>query len=275
MSASIRLSIVLLACGPGLAAWQYSLYTVSNVPTEPADHVPAFDVAISGMPAADRTGNIYLTGRSSAGAAVWKIGTDGVLMPFAGQGSGFLSPGDSMPAVLAGSLYVEAMAVDAGGNVFLAGGRNGFTMTSLYRVTPDAIAIYVVTPSTWTEIYYDQHRRRGQSLCSGGNRRLRDRRLHAGEDSPDLTMTTVSQMAATAMVSDAAGDLYIANRYTSQIVKFDTAGNVTQWAQMNSIAGLALDGSGNLYVSQDSLAMVQRWRQSKHHGRRRHGRCGL
>jgi sugar lactone lactonase YvrE len=58
-----------------------------------------------------------------------------------------------MPAVLAGSLYADAIAVDGGGNVFLAGGRNGFAMTSLYRVTPDGmIAIYYVTPTNWTAI---------------------------------------------------------------------------------------------------------------------------
>lgn len=261
MTASIRLSMVLLACGPSLAAWQYSLYSVSNVPTQPADHVPAFDVAISGMPAADGAGNIYLTGGGTfmGGTEVWKIGTDGVLMPFAGQGSGFLSPGDSMPAVLAGSLYVDAIAVDASGNVFLAGSHNGFTMTSLYRVTPAGmIGIYVVTPATWTAIYSISTDAAGNLYVLAGTAASEITANMLVKIAPDLTMTTVSQMPATAMVSDAAGDLYIANRYTSQIVKQDTAGNVTTLAQLNSIAGLALDGSGNLYVSQDNLAMVER-----------------
>lgn len=261
MTASCKLTIVLLAFISGTPASEYSVFTVSNMPTQPADHVPAFDVAISGMPAADRAGNIYLTGGGTfmGGAEVWKIGTDGVLMPFAGQGSGFLSPGDRMPAVLAGSLYVDAMAVDASGNVFLASGRNGFTMTSLYRVTPDGtIAIYVVTPSTWTGIYSLSTDAAGNLYVLAGTAASEIIAPMVVKIAPDLTMTTVSQTPSTAMVSDDAGNLYLANRYTSQIVKVNTSGNVTQFAQMDSINSLALDGNGNLYVSQDNLAMVER-----------------
>jgi hypothetical protein len=71
---------------PGAWASGYSLFSISNKPTQPADHVPAFDVAISGTPAADRAGNVYLTGGGTlmGGTQVWRIGTDGVLMPFAG-----------------------------------------------------------------------------------------------------------------------------------------------------------------------------------------------
>ena len=72
-------------------------------------------------------------------------------------------------------------------------------------------------------------------------------------------MTTVSQMPATAIAADDAGNLYIANRYTSQIVKLDTASNVTPLAQLDSLQSLALDRrNGNLYVSQDNLATVRR-----------------
>lgn len=260
MTALFKLTTVLLACVSGVPASEYSLYTVSNKPTQPAGHVRAFDVAISGMPAADRAGNIYLTGGGTfmGGAEVWKIGTDGVLMPFAGQGSGFLSPCDRMPAVLAGSLYVDAIAVDASGNVFLASGPNGFTRTSLYRVMPNGmIAIYLVTPTTWTAID-------GLSTDAAGNLYVLTETAASAitasmvvKIAPDLTMTTVSQTPATAMVSDDAGNLYLANRYTSRIVKVDTSGNVTQFAQMDSIARLALDGKGNLYVSQDNLATVE------------------
>ncbi len=260
MTASFKLAAVLLACSSGVPASDYSLFTASNKPTQPADHVRAFDVAISGMPAADRVGNIYLVGGGTfmGGAKVWKVGTDGMLMPFAGQGSGFLSPGDRMPAVLAGSLYVDAIAMDASGNVFLASGPNGFTRTSLYRVTPDGmIAIYLVTPTNWTAID-------ALSTDTAGNLYVLPvtgvSEITASmvvKIAPDLTMTTVSQMPATAMVSDEVGDLYLANRYTSQIVKVDTSGKVSQLAQMDSIARLALDGKGNLYVSQDNLATVE------------------
>jgi uncharacterized protein (TIGR03437 family) len=243
------------------SAWasSYTLYSISNKPTAAADHVRAFDVAVGGV-LADRAGNIYLTGRGpinpfNSSAPIFKVGADGILLPFAGQGSGFLSPGDSTPAVLAGSLYATPSAVDTSGNVYLAGGPNGFVRTSIYRVTPDGmISIYVVTPASWTSIF-------GMTADAAGNLYVlagSGASASIVKIAPDLSMTTISQMRATAIASDDTGNLYIANRPTNQIVKLDTAGNVTALAQLDSIASLALDRGGNLYVSQDNLAMVRR-----------------
>src|ERR1035441_2384723 len=98
------------------------------------------------------------------------------------------------------------------------------------------LAIYLVTPTTWTAID-------GLSTDAAGNLYVLTETAASAitasmvvKIAPDLTMTTVSQTPATAMVSDDAGNLYLANRYTSRIVKVDTSGNVTQFAQMDSIA---------------------------------------
>jgi uncharacterized protein (TIGR03437 family) len=120
------------------------------------------------------------------------------------------------------------------------------------------IAVYVVTPSTWTGIYSLSTDAAGNLYVLAGTAASEITAPLVVKIAPDLTMTTVSQTPSTAMVSDDAGNLYLANRYTSQIVKVDTSGNVTQFAQMDSINSLALDGNGNLYVSQDNVATVER-----------------
>ncbi|MEO8367879.1 MAG: hypothetical protein ABI806_01595 [Candidatus Solibacter sp.] len=259
MTSFFRFSTLTLNCAFSAWASSYTLYSISNKPALTADHVRAFDVAVSGA-LADRAGNIYLTGRGPSGATIFKVGADAILLPFAGQGSGFLSTGDRMPAVLSGSLNATQAAVDASGNVFLAGGGNGFTRTSIYRVTPDGmISIYIVAPLSWTEIFGMAADGAGNLYVLAGSSASQIASESIVRIAPDLTMTTVRQMAATAIAADDVGTLYVANRYTSQIVKLDTAGNLAPLAQLDSIARLALDRrNGNLYVSQDNAATVRR-----------------
>jgi uncharacterized protein (TIGR03437 family) len=241
-------------------ASSYSLYPISNQPTHTADHVRAFDVAAVGGALADRAGNIYLIGTGPGSLPIFKVGADGILLPFAGQGSGVLSPGDRTPAALAGSLYAAPSAVDANGNVYLASGPNGFTRTSIYRVTPDGmISIYVVTPPSWTSIFGLTADAAGNLYVIPGSSASETASASVVKIAPDLSMTTVTRMPATSITADDAGDLYIANRYASQIVKLDTAGSVTPLAQLDSADSLVLDRrNGNLYVSQGNLATVRR-----------------
>ena len=73
---------------------------------------------------------------------------------------------------------------------------------------------------------------------------------------PDLTMTTMAQVAGYSMVGDSAGNQYISDLNNNRILKVDTTGAVSTVAEISAPAGLARDAQGNLYVAQPNQALV-------------------
>ncbi len=191
-----------------------------------------------GVPLVDSGGNLY-----ADGAQIWKIAPDGTMTPYAGFGAAVLYPGQQTPAVLAASLFVTAAAIDGSGNIFLSNGPNGYTATSLYRITPDGIMQpYITTPASWMGIA-------GLSVDAAGNLYVLTS-PQLVKIAPDLTMTTVAQVSGYAMVGDAAGNQYISDLTNNRILKVDTAGTVSTLAQLTAPLGIARDGQGNLYVAE-------------------------
>lgn len=250
MSAVRSLTVALL-CFAGIARAQYSLFPIFDHQRQGPPYGPAYasyNVApYTSVLVADAAGNLY-----AGGSQIWKISPDGNLTPFAGFGSAVLAGGERTPAVLAGPMFATAIALDKAGDVFIASGRNGVTVTSLYRATPDGeIEVYLTTPTDWQGIS-------ALSTDGAGNLYLLVSGAGLVKIAPDRTMTTVAQVSGYGLVGDAAGNQYVTDFSSNRILKVDTGGTVTTVAEVSVPQGLARDQQGNLYVTQPNLGTVQR-----------------
>jgi uncharacterized protein (TIGR03437 family) len=191
--------------------------------------------------AVDASGNLYIA--DSASARVRKVSTNGIISTFAGGGSQTLAPGGSASA---SSLRFQAptgIAVDTGGNIYVT---DGLIEGTVYEISPAGMA----------------------TIVAGGP----DNFLALGNgDGGPATKATLSEPAGIAV--DSAGNLYIADALENRVRKVSTNGIITTFAGSNSgsfsgdggpasqaglslsqtvptsISGVAVDASGNVYIS--------------------------
>jgi uncharacterized repeat protein (TIGR01451 family) len=181
--------------------------------------------------AADSVGNVYLTGN----AQVRKISAlDGTISTVAGAGSGGYS-GDNGPATSAMlSSYLTGLAVDSNGNLYISDTGNN----RVRRVTPGGTISTVAGTGTGgfngdglgtsTEVSYPTGLAvdaAGQNLYIADTNNLRVRKLALA---PNGAISTVAGNGTSGNTGDGAAA-------TS--------------AQITSPWGLALDASGNLYIT--------------------------
>ncbi len=180
--------------------------------------------------ALDAKGNLYVADEGNA--VIRRISADGTINTIAGNGNP-TAAGDNGPATLA-QFGPVAVAVDAQGNYYIADSFN-------YRIRK------VDTNGIITTI---------AGIGRAG---------YSGDNGP---ATSAAIDFVTDLVVDSAGNLYLADYYNSAVRKIDTTGMITTIAgtdfgiyddgvpatQAVMIpSGLALDGSGSLYISDDDL----------------------
>lgn len=210
-----------------------STYAGTGLPGYSGDRGPAASATLNfptGI-ALDAKGNLYIA--DSGNAVIRRIAADGTINTVAGNGNSRFA-GDNGPAISA-QIDPVAVAVDSHGNLYIADGFN-------YRIRKiDTNGIITTIAGAGME----------------GN---------SGDNGPAVNalIDFVPDLAV-----DNAGNVYLADYYNYEVRKIDTSGMITNFAggvQYGSIAdgipattavmdpdGLAYDGSGNVYISDDNL----------------------
>jgi trimeric autotransporter adhesin len=187
--------------------------------------------------AVDTAGNLFISDQGNA--RIRRISPDGIITTVAGNGA-FGYSGDGGPAVLA-QINTEAISVDRAGNLFVMeyiGGR-------IRRISPDGIITTVAGNGTVG---------------------------YSGDGGP----ATAASLVAGSIAVDGAGDLFIVDYLNNRIRRISPDGIVTTIAgngvpgyagdgcsatgaalQPGAGSGIAVDGSGNVYVG-DSVNQAVR-----------------
>ena len=240
LRADLTLLILMLGSWPGLAQ---SIITTVAGSGRILSGVggPAIDVPLAGPQgmAFDSKGNLYIADNQQN--VVFKISPSGVATVFAGNGSRGFS-GDGGPASSASFTEPKAVAVDGAGNVYIADYHN----ERIRKVDQNGIVT---------------------TFAGGGA-------AYETDEIPAIS-TTIFEPAGLAF--DAAGSLYFAEAGDCQIRRITKAGIVHHVAGMLSRGcgfsgdggsaanaqlyfpqGIAFDGSGNLYVADQSNNRVRK-----------------
>jgi hypothetical protein len=185
----------------------------------------------------DGAGNLYIVDYTASN--VRKVNPQGIISTLAGtdnEDAGY--SGDGGPATSAMLNWPQAVAVDAAGNVFIADSGNN----QVRKVDTNGII-----------------------TTYAGNGKWSDQR-------PSGAATSASIGGATALAVDAAGNLYIADGRIDKVAPDGTistfAGTGVQGpageggpatsASLNGLWGIALDGKGNVYVSEAGSQQIRK-----------------
>jgi uncharacterized protein (TIGR03437 family) len=215
-----------------------STYAGTGVPGYSGDRGKAGAAELSGPTgvAVDASGNLYVADRGNF--RVRRITLDGTINTIAGTGfSGF--SGDNGPATSA-RVSPVAVAIDSKGNLYIADGPN-------YRIRK------VDLNGTITTI---------AGVGTSG---------FSGDNGPAISALTG---LVTGMAVDSAGSIYLADLSAERVRKIDTAGMISTIAGHGDFgyvddgapanmsimlpAGVAIDGFGNLLISDLNLSAVRR-----------------
>ncbi|MBZ5672989.1 MAG: IPT/TIG domain-containing protein [Acidobacteriia bacterium] len=186
----------------------------------------------------DTAGNLYIG--DTANSRVRKIDTNGTITTFAGTGD-FGDFGDTNAATKAGLNRPYGLAFDKAGNLYIADTYND----AIRKVTASSNVMSTVA---------------GTFEGFGGD----------GGGATGALMDT-----PTAVVLDAAGNLYIADTNNHRIRKVGTDGNISTFvgtgnaastgdggpaakAALNTPEGLAIDKAGNIYIADTSSHRVRK-----------------
>lgn len=206
-------------------------------------YVASENVSIGDL-SVDSAGNVYL----SEGAAVLKITPAGVASTLAGGSTGF-TDGNGASARF-GSPYSSNLAVDGRGNVFVADLLN----LAIRRITPggDVTTVAGKMATGFTD---------GPALSAA----------FSGSFTAENSGTRFVGLGSVAV--DAAGDIYVADTGNHAIRRISRNGIVStvagtgspgfangngRSASFNRPVGIALDGSGNIYVADSRNNMIRK-----------------
>jgi sugar lactone lactonase YvrE len=179
--------------------------------------------------ALDANGDQYIA--DSYNNRIRRVGTNGIIRTYAGNGNGLMDTGDGGPATSATVTSPKGVALDVGGNLYIADAGN-----RVRKVNTNGIITTVA----------------GNGIAT-----------FAG-DGGAATNASLSNPSAVAL--DAVGNLYIADAGNNRARKVDTYGIISTVAGngsaaysgdggsatnagLNSPSGVALDAAGNLYIS--------------------------
>lgn len=239
---SFQIVFGLLVAASALTAQQYTISTIAGIPTVQGwagDGGPAtsgeldfpFKVAV------DAKGNFYI---ADFFTFVVRSVLKGTINTFAGDAMyGF--QGDNGPAVQAMISYVHGLAVDPGGNVYIADTTNH--------------CVRIVNPQ-------------GNIYTFAGNATAG----YAGDGGKAVSGQLISPAG---LATDSAGNLYIADYGTSTVRKVDTKGVISTvagtgtWgysgdggpankAALGSPVSVAVDSAGNIYIADTSNLNIRK-----------------
>jgi sugar lactone lactonase YvrE len=195
------------------------------------DGGPAVDGSLNGpsATAVDKQGNVYIA--DTYDSRIRKIDTNGAISTVVGDGSCHFV-GDNGPAVNASVCQPTGVAVDVAGNIFIADTQN-------HRIRKINTSGVIST------------------LAGTGN-------CHFVGDGGPAVDASVCQPTGVAV--DTAGNIYIADNGDYRVRKIDTSGIITTVAgngqsgfsgdgssalnaAFNTVASVAVDGAGNIYVA--------------------------
>src|SRR6202162_5522059 len=215
-----------------------STYGGTGAPGYSGDRGQATVAELSGPTgvAVDGSGNVYVADRGNF--RVRRISINGTINTVAGNGTAGFS-GDNGPA-LSAQVTPLAVTVDNKGNLFIADGTN-------YRIRKvDSNGTITTIAGTGTSGF-------------------------SGDNGP---ATNALIGLVTSLAVDAASDLYLADLTRERVRKIDTAGMITTVAGTGDYGyvddglpatseimlpdGVAIDGSGNLLISDINLNVVRR-----------------
>lgn len=208
-----------------------TISTLAGGPSMPANAAAgaSLSIPVSYGIAADSSGSVYFA--SPTLNVVFKVGSNGVVTRIAGTGSaGQL--GDGGPALSAELNSPTGVAVDSSGNVYIADTGNERVMKVSASGTINTVA--------------------GDGRCCNG-----------GDGGP---ATLAGLYSPEGLAVDGAGNLYIADTGNHSIRMVNTSGIITTvagtgfagysgdggpaaGAKLNAPSGVAVDGSGNLYIA--------------------------
>ncbi|WP_460945226.1 NHL repeat-containing protein [Spirosoma daeguense] len=223
------------------AVWAQNISTVAGNGSE---NVPAISAQIStpNSVAVDANGNLYIADRSNN--RIRKVTPEGIVTTVAGTGIAGYS-GDGGPATSAQLFYPFGVAVDWGGNLYIADTYN----SRIRKVTPDGIITTVA----------------GSSISGYGG------------DGNLATLARLNQPYGVAV--DGLGNIYIADTGNHRLRRVNTSGlihtivgngtagdntggGVPGMTQLNGPQGVALDGSGNIYIADTGNHRVRKVQNS-------------
>ncbi len=240
---------------------------------------PSEGFAWPGQVTVDGSGNVFV----ADGAVIHKITPAGVVTAFAGTPGGWGSADGTGPA--ARFSWTNGVTVDGSGNLYVADTGNN----TIRKVTPDAVVTTIAgTPGVAgsadgvgaAALFSDPM---ALALDPSGNLYVTDNRNNTiRKITPDATVTTLAGMAGVAgfadgngssalfaypwyLAVDASGNVYVSDEDNALIRKITPDGVVTtlagqlgvqRWADgtgtaatFASPAGMAVDGAGNVYVT--------------------------
>ena len=191
--------------------------------------------------AVDSAGNVYIADQNNQ--SVRRVAANGTITTYAGNGTGQVGhSGDGGPAIQATLNFPQGLAVDAGGNLYIADRQNN----RVRRVAPSGVITTVAG--------------NGNGAFSG--------------DGGAAVNASLSQPTGVAV--DSAGNLYIADWNNYRVRKVDTHGAITTIAgtgagnyagqegvpatqiPMDQPVGVTVDGAGNLYITVTGSGTVTR-----------------
>lgn len=243
--------------------------------------------------ALDRSGNLYFTDVDTARVRMIALST-GIVKTVAGTGTAGFG-GDMGPATSASLNAPNGIAIDSTGNIYISDQNNCRIrmVDTSGRISTLAGATHYAGdqgPATGALLHRPQHAIKD----AAGNLYISDMANHAirkvssggvittiagngtcgytGDHGPALAATLCYPLA---LALDSNGNLYIADYDNHVVRRIDTLGQITTYAgngtegdayhgpqataaQLGGLMGLAVDGAGNLYVSDSDSNRVHK-----------------
>ena len=238
INCSIRLLCALLVTGSQIVHASGVITTVAGG-AHPPENIPAISADIQAQSVdIDSAGNLYIAGEYR----VFRVDTDGIISTIAGTGripgrgtSGY--NGDGIPAIDADLSNPSAVAVDSDGNLYIADRDNG----RIRKVNGAGIIFTVAGGGSFSfddqgDLAVNGYLGHPSDIAFNGNGDLyiADSDYHRIRkiDSNGIITTVVGNCASASCAGSFSGD-----------------GGLASAAGLNHPTGLAIDGSGNLFIA--------------------------